>query len=65
MKRLKCILVELPKIPSIVGCKNLQKAEGIPMFEEVRCKLVELLDGVGSKGKSSKVVDVKLASSLI
>jgi len=58
-------LVELPKIPSVVGSKNLQKAEGILMVEEVRCKLVELLGVVGSKGKSSTVVDVKLALSLI
>jgi len=65
LKRLRCVLVELPKIPSVVGSKNLQKAEGIPMVEDVRCKLVELLGVVGSKGKSSKVVDVKLASSLI
>jgi len=57
--------VELPKIPSVVGSKNLQKAEGIPMVEDVRCKLVDLLCVVGSKGKRSKVVDVKLASSLI
>jgi len=57
--------VELPKIPSVVGSKNLQKAEGIPMVEDVRCKLVELHGVVGSKGKSSMVVDVKLASSLI
>jgi len=45
--------VELPKTPSVVGCKNLQKAEGIPMVEEVRCKLVELLGAVGRKGKAS------------
>jgi len=65
LKRLKCALVELPKIPSVVGCKNLQETEGILIVEEVRCKLVELLSVVGSKGKSGKVVDVKLASSLI
>jgi len=65
LKRLRCVLVELPKIPSVVGSKNLQKAEGIPMVEDVRCKLVELLGVVGSKGKSRMVVDVKLASSLI
>jgi hypothetical protein len=41
------------------------RAEIIPMVEEVRCKLVELLGVVGSKGKSSMVVVVKLASSLI
>jgi len=41
-----------------------KRAEGIPMVEDVRCKLVELLGVVGSKGKSSKVVD-GLASSLI
>jgi len=35
------------------------------MVEEIRCKLVELLSLVGSKGKSNMVVDVKLASSLI
>jgi hypothetical protein len=57
--------VELPKIPSVVGCKNLEEAEFIPMVEEVRSKLVELLGVVGSKGKSSKVVDVKLTLSLI
>jgi len=34
------------------------------MFEEVRCKLVELLGVVGSKGKNNKVVD-GLTSSLI
>jgi len=48
--------VELPKIPSVVESKNLQKAESIPMVEEVRCKLVELLGVVGSDGKSSKVL---------
>jgi len=57
--------VELPKIPSVVGCKNLQVAEGIPMVKEVRYKLVELHGAVGSNGKSNMVVDVKLASSLI
>jgi len=41
-----------------------KKAEGIPMVEDVRYKLVELHGVVGSKGKSSKVVD-GLASSLI
>ena len=56
LKRLWCVLAELPKIPSVGGCKNLQKAEGIPMVEEVRCKLVDLLGVVGSKGKSSKVL---------
>jgi len=25
LKRLRCILVELPKIPSVVGCKNLHE----------------------------------------
>ena len=45
--------MELPKISSVVGCKNLQEAEGIPMGEKVRCKLVELHGEVGSKGKSS------------
>jgi hypothetical protein len=35
------------------------------MVEEVRYKLVELHGVVGSKGKSNKVVDVKLTSSLI
>jgi len=34
-----------------------KKAEGIQMVEEVGWKLVELHDVVGSKGKSSKVVD--------
>jgi len=34
------------------------------MVEDVRCKLMELLGVVGSKGKRSKVVD-GLASSLI
>ena len=57
--------MELPKIPSVVGSKNLQKKEGIPMVEDVRCKLVELHGVVGIKGNSSKVIDVKLASSLI
>ena len=47
-KRLKCRLVELPKIPSVVGCKNLQKAENILMVEEVGWKLVELHGAVGS-----------------
>jgi len=65
LKGLRCVLVELPKIPSVVESKNLQEAEGIPMVEEVRCKLVELLGVVGSKGKRSMVVDVKLASSLV
>ena len=51
--------MELPKIPSVVGCKNLQEAEDIPMVEEVRCKLVELHGVMGSKGRSSMVVDVK------
>ena len=41
-----------------------KKAEDIPMVENIRCKLVELLGIVGSKAKSSKVVD-GLASSLI
>jgi len=62
---LRCVLVELPKILNVVGFKNLQEAEDIPIVEEVGCKLVELHDVVGSKGKSSKVVDVKLTSSLI
>jgi hypothetical protein len=57
--------VELPKIHSVVGSKNLQEAENIPMVEKVRCKLLELHGVVGSKGKSSMVVDVKLTSSLI
>ena len=57
--------MELPKIPSVVGCKNLQKAENILMVEEVGCKLVELHGVVGSKGKRRMVVNVKLASSLI
>jgi len=56
--------VELPKIHSVVGCKNLQKAEGILMVEEVGWKLVELHGVVGSKGKSSKMVN-GLTSSLI
>ena len=43
----------------------VKKAEGISMVEEVRCKLVELLGVVRSKGKSSMVVDVKLTSPLI
>ena len=64
LKRLRCVLVELPKTPSIVGRKNLQKAEDIAMVEDVRCKLVELLAVVGRKEKRSKVVD-GLASSLI
>ena len=57
--------MELPKIPSLVGCKNLQEEEDFSMVEEVRCKLVELHGVVGSKGKSSMVVNVKLTSSLI
>jgi hypothetical protein len=65
LKGLRCVLMELPKIPSVVGCKNLQEEESNLMVAEVRCKLVELLGVVGSKGKSSMVVDVKLASSLI
>jgi hypothetical protein len=65
LKGLRCVLMELPKIPSIVGCKNFQEEESIPMVAEVRCKLVELHGVVGSKRKSSMVVDVKLASSQI
>jgi hypothetical protein len=57
--------VELHKIPSVVGSKNLQEAESTPTVEEVRCKLMELHGVMGSKGKSSMVVDVKLTSSLI
>jgi len=34
-----------------------KKAEGIPMVEDERCKLVELLGVVGSKGKSCKMVN--------
>ena len=63
-EEVRCRLVELPKIPSVVGCKNIQKVEGIPMVEEVGWKLLELHGLVGSKGKSSKVVD-GLTSSLI
>jgi hypothetical protein len=57
LKGLRCVLVELPNIPSVVGCKNLQEAEGISMVEEDRCKLMEQHGVVGSKGKSSKVID--------
>jgi hypothetical protein len=57
--------VELHKITSVVGSKNLQEAESTPTVEEVRCKLMELHGVMGSKGKSSMVVDVKLTSSLI
>ena len=64
LKRLRCVLAELPKIPSVARCKNLQEVKGISMVEEVRCKLVELHGVMGSKGKSSEVVN-GLALSLI
>jgi len=47
-----------------LNTRIFKKAEDIPMVEDVRCKLMELLGVVGSKGKRSKVVD-GLASSLI
>jgi len=56
-EEVKCRLVELPKIPSVVGCKNLQKVEDISMVEKVGWKIVKLHGVVGSKGKSSMVVD--------
>jgi len=45
-----------------LDARIFKKAEGIPMVEEVGWKLVELHCVVGSKGKSSKVLMVKLAS---
>jgi len=59
-------LVELPEIPNVVwiqGSSRRQKT--FRWLKRLRCKLVELHGVVGSKGNSSKVVDVKLASSLI
>jgi len=58
-------LVELSEIPSVVwiqGSSRRQKT--FRWLKMLRCKLVELLGVVGSKGKSSKVVD-DLTSSLI
>jgi len=49
VEEVRCILVELPKIPSVVGRKNLQKVEGILMVEEVRCKLVTWCSGKQGK----------------
>jgi len=52
LKRLWCILVELPKIPSVVGCNDLQ--EGGRHSEGYRGKgwnLVDLHGVVGSKGR--------------
>jgi len=37
-----------------LDARIFKKAKGIPMFEEVRSKLMELHGVVGSKGKSSK-----------
>jgi len=47
-----------------LDARTFMKTEGIPEVEEVEWKLVELHGVVGSKGKSNKVVDIKLASSL-
>lgn len=57
--------MELPKIPSVVGLQvPSRRRKTFRWLKGLRCKLVELLGVVGSKGKSSKVVD-GLASSLI
>jgi len=48
-----------------LDARIFKKTEGIPMVEEVGWKLVDLHGVVGSKGKSSMVVDVNLTSSLI
>jgi hypothetical protein len=57
--------VELPKIPSIVGLQvPSRRRKTFRWLKGLGCKLVELLGVVGSKGKSSMVVD-GLASSLI
>jgi len=58
-------LVELPEIPSVVWIQgSSRKRKTFRWLKRLRCKLVELLGVVGSKGKSSKVVD-GLASSLM
>jgi hypothetical protein len=60
------MLVELPKIPSVVRLQGpSRRRKTFRWLKGLGCKLVELLGVVGSKGKSSKGVDVKLASSLI
>ncbi len=49
--------MELPKIPSVVLCKDLQEGGRHSIVKEVGWKLVELHGVVGSKEKSSKVID--------
>jgi len=57
------MLVELPKIPSVVGLQEpSRRRKTFRWLKGLGCKLVELLGG--NKGKSSMVVD-GLTSSLI
>jgi len=59
-------LVELPEIPSVVWIQgSSRRRKTFWWLKRLRSKLVELLGVVGSKGKSSMVIDVKLTSSLI
>jgi hypothetical protein len=59
------MLVELPKIPSVVGLQGpSRRRKTFRSLKGLGCKLVELIGVVGSKGKSSIVVD-GLASSQI
>ena len=59
------MLVELPEISSVVGLQvPSRRRKTFRWLKGLRCKLVELLGVVGSKGKRSKVVD-GLTSSLI
>jgi len=61
-----CVLVELPKIPLVVWTQGASKGKkAFRWLKGLGFKLVELLGVVRSKGKSSMVVDVKFASSLI
>jgi hypothetical protein len=58
LKRLWYSLVELPEIPSVVGLQgSSRRRKTFRWLKRLRCKLVELLGVVGSKGKSSEVVD--------
>ena len=49
--------MELPKIHSVAGCKDLQEGGRHFMVKEVGWELVEQHGVVGIKGKSSKVID--------
>jgi hypothetical protein len=58
-------LVEQPETPSVVGLQGpSRRRKTFRWLKGLGCKIVELLGVVGSKGKSSIVVD-GLASSLI